>query len=71
MGRQTYKREVHLFDTNVEAHHRYYELLREARIWNSMAQYSLAHECSVLAQRLLNGEEAVIHVIVKTEGRYY
>ena len=63
-------REVHLFDHNVEAHHRYNELIREGRIWNSMNQFILAHECSVLAQRLLNGDDSVINTVVRTEGNF-
>ena len=70
MGRQTYEREVHLFDHNVHAHLRYNELQRDERLWNSVGQYKLAHECSILAQRLLNGDESQITVIIKTEGNY-
>ena len=45
----------HYFLTNPQCHHRYYELLKEAVIWNGSGQYWLAKECELLATQLLNG----------------
>ena len=64
-------REKHYFFTNDECHHRYYELLKEAIIWNNTGQYWLARECELLANKLLKGDSNVVNVIVKTEGHFY
>ena len=67
MGRRnTYKAEPHIFLSRPDLHSRYYELLKEARTWSGMAQYELAKQTNLLAQRLLNGEE-VSNVIIKSE----
>ena len=66
-----HKQEKHLFDYDVEAHHRYEELLKESRIWNNMGQYWLGKQCSLLADRLLQGDESAKSLIVKTENHYF
>ena len=52
-----YTAETHYFFTNDECHHRYYELLKEARTWNGAGQYWLAKECERRAQCLMNGSD--------------
>jgi len=61
----------HYFLTNPQCHHRYYELLKEARTWNGAGQYWLAKECELLATQLLNGSTEHVNVIVKTENNFY
>ena len=68
--KQSYKREVHLFDTDTLCHHRYQELLKEARIWNSMGQYWLGKEAELLAEQLLNGNKSSAQQIVRTEQHF-
>lgn len=69
MGKYTAK--PHYFLTNPHCHHRYYELLKEARTWNGSGQYLLAKECEILATKLLNGSKEHVNVIVKTENNFY
>ena len=67
MGRRNnYNAAPHIFLSRPDLHRRYYELLKEARTWSGMAQYELAKQTNLLAQRLLNGEE-VSNVIIKSE----
>jgi ribosome-binding protein aMBF1 (putative translation factor) len=67
MGRRNnYNAAPHIFLSRTDLHRRYYELLKEARTWSGMAQYELAKQTNLLAQRLLNGEE-VSNVIIKSE----
>ena len=65
-----YKREIHLFETNGECHHRYHELLKEARFWNGASQYWLGHQCEIIASKLLNGDITALHETVKSEEFY-
>ena len=69
--RSNYKRETHLFDTNKKCLHRYYELLKEARVWNNSGQYWLGTQCEILAGKLLRGEESAVTTIIKTEDHFY
>jgi ribosome-binding protein aMBF1 (putative translation factor) len=64
--RNNYNAGPHIFLSRPDLHRRYYELLKEARTWSGMAQYELAKQTNLLAQRLLNGEE-VSNVIIKSE----
>ena len=66
MGRNNYNTAPHIFLSRPDLHRRYYELLKEARTWSGMAQYELAKQTNLLAQRLLNGEE-LSNVIIKSE----
>ena len=66
MGRNNYNAAPHIFLSRPDLHRRYYELLKEARTWSGMAQYEIAKQTNLLAQRLLNGEE-VSNVIIKSE----
>ena len=66
MGRNNYNATPHIFLSRPDLHRRYYELLKEARTWSGMAQYEIAKQTNLLAQRLLNGEE-VSNVIIKSE----
>ena len=69
MGRRnTYKAEPHIFLSRPDLHRRYYELLKEERVWLGMAQYELAKQTSILAQRLLNGEEGALNIIIRSEN---
>tara|TARA_B110000285_G_C15112033_1_gene611700 strand:- start:746 stop:976 length:231 start_codon:yes stop_codon:yes gene_type:complete len=43
---------------NPEYHLKYYELLKEARIWNNTAQYWMGAEASRRAKCLANGDIA-------------
>ena len=61
----------HYFLTNPQCHHRYHELLKEAKTWNGAGQYWLAKECELLATQLLNGSTEHVNVIVKTENNFY
>ena len=65
--RQSYKQEIHLFDTDTHCHHRYNELLKEARIWNNSGQYWLGREAEILAEQLLKGNKSAATKIVRTE----
>ena len=67
MGRNNYNATPHIFLSRPDLHRRYYELLKEARTWSGMAQYELAKQTNLLAQRLLNGEEEAATVIVRSE----
>jgi len=64
-------REIHLFDTNTECRHRYIELLKEARFWNSSGQYWLGHNCEVIAAQLLNEDITASHNTVKSETLFH
>ena len=70
MGYGKNKRDIHLFETNVECHRRYYELLKEARIWNGQGQYWLANQCKILSDQLLQGDASVVTTIVKTDQHF-
>ena len=50
-----YKREKNFLEINDEYHLMYLRLLKEARVWNGMGQYSLADEHTRRAKYLLNG----------------
>jgi hypothetical protein len=64
----------HFFFNNFEYHHRYLELLKEARIWSGHGQYELAHQCEILAERILKLEhldESVLMTTIKTEQYWF
>jgi len=62
-----FKHEDHYFNTDTHCHHRYIELLKEARIWNNAGQYWLGREAEILAEQLLNGNTSAATKIVRTE----
>ena len=68
--KQSHKSEGHMFDTDTHCHHRYHELLKEARIWNSMGQYWLGKEAELLAEQLLNGNKSSATMVVKSEQHF-
>ena len=65
-----YKKKVHLFETNIECHRRYKELLKEATFWNSSGQYWLGRQTEILAEQLLNEDKSVVNNIIKTEDNF-
>ena len=62
-----FKHEDHYFETDAHCHHRYHELLKEARIWNNSGQYWLGREAEILAEQLLKGNKSAATKIVRTE----
>ena len=69
-ARKSYKREPHLFDTDVYALKRYNTLLKEANVWQGQSQYWMAHQCRILSTMLLNNDTSKIDVIVKSEDHF-
>ena len=65
--KQSYNQDPHYFETDTHCHHRYQELLKEARIWNNSGQSWLGREAEILAERLLKGDKSAATKIVKTE----
>ena len=65
-----YLNKKHSFETDIESHRKYVELLKEARIWNSMGQYWLGKQTELIANNLLNGENCV-NKIIQTEDFFY
>ena len=68
MGR---KNEKHFLELNPEYHLKYYELIRDARIWNSIGQYWLGKECERRANCLLNGNIEGYKEVKHTEALYF
>ena len=62
-----YKHEDHYFTTDTHCHHRYHELLKEARIWTNSGQYWLGREAEILAEQLLKENKSAASIIVRTE----
>jgi len=69
-SKQSYDQGPHLFETDTHCHHRYNELLKEARIWNNSGQYWLGREAEILAEQLLKGNKSAATKIVKTEQHF-
>jgi ribosome-binding protein aMBF1 (putative translation factor) len=57
----------HVFLHNPNLHHRYNELLKEARMWNGMGQYELGTQSNILAQQILSGNTDAADIILKSE----
>ena len=66
-SKQTHNEGPHLFLSRPDLHHRYHELLKEARVWNNSGQYWLGRESEILAEQLLNGKEEAATKIVRSE----
>ena len=69
-SKQTHDTGPHIFLTRPDLHHRYQELLKEARIWNNSGQYWLGREAEILAEQLLKGNKSAATKIVKTEQHF-
>ena len=56
---------------NPEYHIKYYELLKEARVWNNTAQYWLGQETNRRAACLLNGDIEGYKLVRHSDELYY
>jgi len=71
MGRNSYKREETLIETDASYYVIYTQLRKDARVWNSMAQYWLGDECNRRASALLRGDVEQYNVVKHSNDLYF
>ena len=71
MPPQSYKRNISFIELNPEYHKLYYNLLDEAKYWNSCSQYWLGKEATRRAECLLRGDVLEYQKAKYSDQLYY